>query len=314
MQTITISIVIPCYNEEAGFDKLLERTGRAARDVVGEAYEIIFIDDGSSDGTWHKIAAASSVDQHVVGIKLSRNHGHQLALTAGLNYVRGAEIFVIDADLQDPPELLGDMRKLMHESSSDVVYGVRRTRQGEGWFKLWSANMFYRLLAAATEVDIPLDTGDFRLMSRRMADLLSSMPERDRFIRGMVAWLGYKQTPFHYDRNERFAGATKYPLKKMIRLALDAFVGFSSVPTRMASYLATISFISLFFIAGYAIFGGLYWGAVPGWTSLALLILFLSGVQLTILGIISEFVGRTYLQLKQRPLFLVDQVLRSDVS
>lgn len=305
-----LSIVVPCYNEENGISALYERCVAAASAQPNSPFELILIDDGSRDHTWQVIAELCQKDPRVVGIRLSRNYGHQLALTAGLKHVRGAEVFVIDADLQDPPELLADMRRAMATEGADVVYGVRRSRAGEGRFKLWSAKLFYRLLAKATEIDIPLDSGDFRLMTRRASDLIANMPERDRFIRGMVAWLGFKQVPFEYDRKERFSGETKYPLHKMLRLAIDAFVGFSIVPIRMAGYLAMLTFVALFGLLLFSLVGWLYWGTVPGWTSLTILILFVSGVQLALLSIISEFVGRTYLQLKQRPLFLVDLIVR----
>jgi glycosyltransferase involved in cell wall biosynthesis len=204
-----LSIVVPCFNEEACLSALHERVGTAARNSVGDDYEIVLVNDGSRDGSWPVMRTLAASDPHVVAVNLSRNHGHQLALTAGLDLSRGDMILIIDADLQDPPELLPDMIAAMRAEDADVVYGVRRSRSGETAFKRATAHGFYRLLSRATEVDIPVDAGDFRLMSRRALDALLAMPEQARFIRGMVAWIGFKQVPFAYDRQERFAGSTK---------------------------------------------------------------------------------------------------------
>jgi len=231
-----LSIVVPCFNEEACIPELHRRlTGTAAK-AVGDDYEIVLVNDGSRDGSWQAMQRLAATDPHVVGVNLSRNHGHQLALTAGLDLCRGGTILIIDADLQDPPELLPAMLDAMRNQEADVVYGVRRSRSGETAFKRATAHGFYRLLSRATEIDIPLDTGDFRLMSRRALDALLAMPEQSRFIRGMVAWIGFKQVPFAYDREERFAGTTKYPLSKMLRFAFDALTGFSSAPLKLASH------------------------------------------------------------------------------
>src|SRR5690348_16238411 len=231
-----LSIVVPCYNEEACLRALYDRLTAAAARSVGSSYELVFVNDGSSDGSWEVMRSLAAQDSHVVAINLSRNHGHQLALTAGLDLCQGEKILIIDADLQDPPELLPAMLETMQETGADVVYGVRKSRRGDTAFKKATAHGFYRLLSRATDVDIPLDTGDFRLMSRRALDALLALPEQARFIRGMVAWIGFKQVPFVYDRQERVAGTTKYPLNKMVRFALDALTGFSSAPLKLASY------------------------------------------------------------------------------
>jgi len=225
-----LSIVVPCCNEEEGLREFHRQMTVAARALCGEKFELIFVDDGSTDNTWKLINQLSAEDRNVVAVRLSRNHGHQLALTAGLSTVRGDLVLVIDADLQDPPELLSAMYDLMVREDADVVYGLRRSRAGESQFKKKSAEAFYRLLAHLTRVHIPVDTGDFRLMSRRISDQIVQMPEHDRFIRGMVAWLGFKQVAYEYDRNPRFAGTTKYPLFKMIGFAADALISFSMVP------------------------------------------------------------------------------------
>jgi dolichol-phosphate mannosyltransferase len=231
-----LSAVVPCFNEEEVLGELLKRLVAACTDVVGEDFEIVLVDDGSSDRTRALLREAQRDDPRIVAVFLSRNHGHQLALTAGLSVARGARVFVLDADLQDPPELLGPMMSRMDEGY-DVVYGRRRSRKGETAFKQASARTFYRLMSRLVEFDIPLDTGDFRLMSRRVTDLLNEMPERHRFIRGMISWVGYPQIGLEYDRDARFAGETKYPLRKMVRFAADAITSFSIIPLRIASWL-----------------------------------------------------------------------------
>src|SRR5437764_8736989 len=231
-----LSIVVPCFNEEACLAALHERLTAAARKTAGEDYEIVLVNDGSRDGSWAKMQQLTTGDPPGVAVNLSRNHGHQLALTAGLDLCRGDHVLIIDADLQDPPELLPSMMQTMRSEQADVVFGVRKSRRGETAFKRATAHGFYRLLSRATDVDIPLDAGDFRLMSRRALDALLAMPEQARFIRGMVAWIGFRQLPIAYDRQERFAGETKYPLRKMIRFALDALTGFSSAPLKLTSH------------------------------------------------------------------------------
>ncbi len=305
-----LSIVVPCCNEEEGLREFHRQMTAAARARFGQKFELILVDDGSTDNTWKIINELSAQDRNVVAVRLSRNHGHQLALTAGLSTVRGDLVLVIDADLQDPPELLGPMYDLMVREDADVVYGQRRSRAGEGRFKKRSAEAFYRLLANLTRVNIPVDTGDFRLMSRRISDQVVQMPEHDRFIRGMVAWLGFKQVAFEYDRNARFAGTTKYPLTKMIGFAADALVSFSMVPLRIATYIGALLTTVLTFVGLWAAVGWILSGTVPGWTSLTLLVVGISSVQLLVLGLIGEYVGRTYIQSKHRPLFVISHLHR----
>jgi dolichol-phosphate mannosyltransferase len=246
-----------------------------------------------------------------VVINLSRNHGHQLALTAGLTFARGERILVIDADLQDPPELLPEMMRLMDEGA-EVVYGQRRRRQGETRFKTLTAKLFYRLLEYLTDVRVPTDTGDFRLMSRRSLDILNSMPEQSRFVRGMVSWIGLNQVPLLYDREPRFAGQTKYPLLKMVRFALDAVTGFSIVPLRVASILGMVMGATSVVMLSYTLGSWAFGRTVEGWTSLTTIVLTASSVQLLVLGILGEYVGRLYMQSKGRPLFIVDTAYTSD--
>jgi dolichol-phosphate mannosyltransferase len=224
--------------------------------------------------------------------------------------VRGDLVLVIDADLQDPPELLTPMYEMMAQESADVVYGLRRSRAGETRFKKKSAEAFYRLLARITRVHIPVDTGDFRLMSRRISDQLVQMPEHDRFIRGMVAWLGYKQVAYEYDRNPRYAGSTKYPLAKMISFAGDALISFSMVPLRIATYVGALLTAVLTFVGIGAVISWILSGTVPGWTSLTLLVVMISSVQLLVLGLIGEYIGRIYIQSKNRPLFVISHIHR----
>lgn len=303
-----LSIVVPCYNEAACLDMLHARVTGAARAAVGEDYEIVFVNDGSRDDSWPVMQRLAAADPHLVAINLSRNHGHQLALTAGLDLCAGEEILIIDADLQDPPELLADMRETMRAQGADVVYAVRRRREGETFFKKLTAAAFYRVLDRVTDTPIPLDTGDFRLMSRRALDALLSLPEQARFIRGMVAWIGFRQVPFAYDRAERHAGETKYPLSKMIRFALDAVTGFSTAPLRFASHVGLwLTGLSLLLIL-YIAFGWISGSAVQGWTSTMLVVVILGAVQMFVLGMIGEYLGRLYVESKRRPLYLVQDV------
>ncbi len=303
-----LSVVIPCYNEEACLDALHARVSAAARAAVGESYEIVLINDGSRDKSWPVMQRLSAGDPHLVAINLSRNHGHQLALTAGLDLCAGEEILIIDADLQDPPELLTDMRAAMRSQGADVVYAVRRKRDGETIFKKITAAFFYRMLDRITDTPIPLDTGDFRLMTRRALDAFLSLPEQARFIRGMVAWVGFKQVPFPYDRHERLAGESKYPLAKMIRFALDAITGFSTAPLRFASHVGLLLTGASALLVLYIVAGFLMGAAIPGWTSLMLVVVVLGAVQMFVLGMIGEYLGRLYVESKRRPLYIVADV------
>ena len=305
---VALSIVVPCFNEEACLAELHDRLRAAAASAVGDDYEIILVNDGSKDGSWAMMGAMAARDPHVVAVNLSRNHGHQLALTAGLDLSRGDKVLIIDADLQDPPELLPRMLKVMDEEQADVVYGVRKSRSGETAFKRATAHGFYRLLSRATEVDIPLDAGDFRLMSRRALDALLAMPEQARFVRGMVAWIGFKQVAFPYDRQHRFAGETKYPLKKMMRFALDALTGFSSAPLKLASHAGLwLSFGSVLLII-YIAYAWASGRSIQGWTSLMLIVVILGAIQMFVLALMGEYIGRLYNESKRRPLYIVQEV------
>ena len=308
MHRPALSIVVPCYNEQGCLEMLHARVAAAAEAAVGEDYEIVFVNDGSRDGTWPLMQRLASADPHLVAINLSRNHGHQLALTAGLDLCAGEHILIIDADLQDPPELLVEMRGMMAAEQADVVYAVRRKRDGETLFKKLTASLFYRVLDRVTDTPIPLDTGDFRLMTRRALDALLSLPEQARFIRGMVAWIGFRQVPFAYDRAERHAGKTNYPLGKMVRLAFDAVTGFSTAPLRFASHASVILAGASLLLLVYIAYGFIAGNPVPGWTSTMLVVVVLSAIQMFVLGMIGEYLGRLYVESKRRPLYLVADI------
>ena len=303
-----LSIVVPCFNEEACLPALHERLTATAREAVGEDYEIVLVNDGSRDGSWDIMRALARDDRHVVALNLSRNHGHQLALTAGLDLCSGDRILIIDADLQDPPELLPKMIEEMGRQRADVVYAVRRARAGETAFKRGTAKIFYRLLSKLAEIDIPLDTGDFRLMSRRALDALLSLPEQARFIRGMVAWIGFRQVPIAYDRAERHAGQTNYPLSRMMRLAIDAVTGFSTAPLRFASHIGLWLVAASGLLVAYIGFAFLTGRAIQGWTSLMLVVVVLGAVQMFVLGMIGEYLGRLFMEAKRRPLYIVSDI------
>jgi polyisoprenyl-phosphate glycosyltransferase len=304
-----ISVVVPAYNEEEVIAETHRRLDLACKDAVreGETYEIVYVNDGSKDKTWSMLQKLAKDDPSVVAVNLSRNFGHQLALTAGLTVARGEYVLCIDADLQDPPELLKKMRAEI-DNGADVVYGQRESRAGETKFKLATASAFYRLLERMTDVSIPVDTGDFRLMRRPVVDALLAMPEQHRFVRGLVAWLGFRQKPLGYARDKRFAGETKYPLKRMLKLATDAITGFSVVPLRFATWFAVVSMLVALGVGGYAVFGKVTGAVIPGWTSLAVLVAFLSAAQLFCLGILGEYLGRLFMESKRRPLALVQSI------
>lgn len=305
---IGLSIVVPCFNEEECLPLLHQRLSGAARTSFGDDYEIILVNDGSRDATWSIMQDLAGRDPNLTCVNLSRNHGHQLALTAGLDLARGNRILIVDADLQDPPELLAPMLEVMDREGADVVYGVRRSRAGETRFKRATAHAFYRLLSSATEIDIPLDAGDFRLMSRRALDVLLAMPEQARFVRGMVAWIGFKQLPFLYDRAERAAGETKYPLSKMIRFALDALTGFSSAPLKLASHVGLLLSVGSVLIILYILYAFITGQNIQGWTSLMLVVVVIGAVQMFVLAMMGEYIGRLYSQAKQRPLYIVQDI------
>src|SRR6185437_4036711 len=299
-----LSVVAPCFNEEGLLPEFVRRVAA------------VLDDDGSRDGSWKVMTDAAAADRRVVAVRLMRNHGHQLALTAGLTVCRGERILIIDADLQDPPELLPAMMALLDDvdgkGGADVVYGQRRTREGEGLFKRATAAAFYRLIGRMTDVEIPLDAGDFRLVTRRVLDILLAMPERHRFIRGMVAWIGGRQVAIPYDRKPRAAGESKYPLGKMIRFAADAITAFSVVPLMASMTIGWIMAAVGFGFTVYSIIGWLLGLNLPGWTSLMAAMGILGGMQFLMLGIIGAYLGRLYDQSKGRPLFMIGEIVGGD--
>jgi dolichol-phosphate mannosyltransferase len=311
--SLRISIVAPCYNEAEGLREFHRRVSDSARaalagDRTGTGYEIVLVDDGSRDATWDVISELAEADPRVVGVRLMRNHGHQLAVTAGLSLARGERVLLIDADLQDPPELLTDMMRTM-DRGAEVVYGQRTRREAETLFKRATASGFYRLLSRISGTPIPRDTGDFRLMSRRVVDVLSAMPERQRFIRGMVSWVGGRQVALPYERHARHAGSTSYPLRKMIAFALDAITSFSTAPLRLASWLGVAAASLSLPLLAYTLWSWAQGGTVAGWSSTIAVVTLFGAVQLIVLGILGEYVGRLFQEVKARPLFLVDTVL-----
>jgi len=310
---IALSIVAPCYNEEEGLSEFVARMTEAAKATAGGSYELILVNDGSRDNTWACIRAITQTNPRILGVNLSRNHGHQLAVTAGLSLTRGDNIMIIDADLQDPPELLPEMTARLKEGF-DVVYGRRRTRAKESAFKLVTASFFYKILRLLSDVEIPANTGDFRLMSRRITDRLNAMPEHDRFLRGMVAWLGGRQTEILYDRDPRFAGQTGYTLSKMLRLAANGVVGFSTRPLKLSVLFAGIGMLIGVAVVLYALTGYVLGTVAPGWTSQALITVFFGVAQLGCMAVIGSYLGRTYMQVKSRPLYMIDEISSTPVS
>ncbi len=303
----TLDIVVPCFNAEAVIEQTHQRLAQVARGITVGNTTVIYVDDGSRDDTLVKLRAIAAVDPHVRIVALSRNFGHQYALTAGLDASTGDAVAVIDADLQDPPEVIPQMVARWRDGA-DVVYGVRVTRQGETAFKRSTAHVFYRLLQALGNADIPADVGDFRLLDRRVVNTLREMPERDRFLRGLVVWAGFRHQGVSYERMPRAAGHTKFPFRRMFSFALDGIFSFSTVPLRLASYLGL--FVSLLSMIGvvYAFYIKLFTvGVVPGWAAQWIGTLFLGGVQLLSLGVIGEYVGRIYGEVKRRPLYVVKE-------
>jgi dolichol-phosphate mannosyltransferase len=308
-----LSLVIPVLNEEAVIGELSRRVIEFLGQV-GVTWEVIFIDDGSTDRSREMLKELCASDPRFKLVALSRNFGHQLAITAGLDYASGEAVVVMDADLQDPPEVVSEMLARYREGF-DVVYGVRRKRHDETWFKRATASAFYRLLRAMVGVQIPVDAGDFRLMSRRVVIALRSLRETHRFVRGMVAWIGFRQTAVHYDRAGRHAGVTHYPLRKMLRFAVDAITSFSPVPLRLATYLgvfAGLVGVATAIWATWAKLSGAF--AVPGWTTVMLAVSLASSAQLLMTGILGEYVGRIYEEVKRRPLYLVVDVVNTKLD
>lgn len=308
-----VSVVVPVFNEIEVLDVFHSRTSSAMAAIDGMDYEIVMVDDGSSDGSWERMVELSDADPRVVLVRLARNFGHQIAITAGVDVARGDAVVVIDADLQDPPEVIERMVEAWQEGY-DVVYGVRRSRSGETRTKLWTARIFYRLLRRFTNIDIPVDVGDFRLLSRRAADQLMQLREKDRFVRGLVSWMGFRQIGIEYERDERLAGETKYPLGKMIKFAADGITSFSTVPLKLASWMGYLA-SAFAFLYMLSVFVQKALGhTVEGWATIMVAMLFVGGVQLICLGIMGEYIGRIFNEVKPRPVYVLDEVRASERS
>ncbi len=301
-----LSVIVPVYNEEAVIPELYRRMVQVL-ERIGEPWEMICVDDGSHDRSLQLLLELHHRDPRIRVVSFSRNFGHQIAITAGLDYARGDAVVIIDADLQDPPELIQTMVDRWREGYH-VVYAVRVDRQGESWFKLWTARLFYRLLRRITDVDIPLDTGDFRLMDRQVVLSLRRLRETNRFMRGLASWVGFRQIGVEYQREPRFAGKTKYPLGRMLRLTMDAITSFSYLPLRLGTYFGFfLAFLSLVGIVATVILRLSGNNAFYGQASTLVAVLFLGGIQLIFLGVLGEYLGRIYDEVKRRPLYIVDQ-------
>jgi len=308
-----LSVVLPCYNESPGIRAAHGRITSVCR-TLGTSYEIVAVNDGSTDDTWAQLQQLAREDRCLVAVNLSRNHGHQLAISAGLHFARGERVLIMDADLQDPPELLPDMLDKM-DQGAEVVYAQRRSRPGDAPLKRFFCTVFYRLLDRLADRPVPLDVGDFRLISRRVCDLVVSMPERRRFIRGMVSWAGYRQEAVFYDRDPRFAGETKYPLRKLVQLAVDGVISSSLKPLAFAMVIGSLTMVVGLLLLSYALYSWLFVGRTPqGWPSLLIVVVLMSGLQLMVLGVMGEYLGRIYDQTRGRPLFLVDAVVRGETT
>ncbi|HEU4714693.1 MAG TPA: glycosyltransferase family 2 protein [Pyrinomonadaceae bacterium] len=304
-----LSVVVPCYNEQDVLRATHERLTSVLAGISTLDYELIFVNDGSHDDTQSILIQLQLLDPHVRVLLLSRNFGHQVAVTAGLEEAVGDAVVIIDADLQDPPEVIPQMVQLWRDGN-DVVYGMRIERKGESTFKLWTAKVFYRLINRLSETKMPFDAGDFRLLDRRVVEVINAMPERARFLRGMVSWAGFRQVSLPYERAARHAGASKYPLRKMVHFAMDGIISFSLVPLKLAIWTG--------FLAIWIAVAGIIVAVIDrlmdkhltrGWASLFVAVLFMGGVQLVSLGIIGEYLGRIYTEVKRRPLYVVQERL-----
>ena len=305
-----ISVVVPMYYEEEVAKECYTRLKNVLEKIENYNYEIIFINDGSKDKTLEILKEIAEENKNVKIISFSRNFGHQCAVTAGLRYVTGDAIVIIDADLQDPPELIPEMIKLWEEGN-EVIYGKRKSREGESRFKLLTASMFYKTLNALSDVEIPKDTGDFRLVDRKVVEVINSLPEHNKFLRGLFSWVGFKQKAYEYERKERYAGKTKYPLKKMLKLAQDGIFSFSIKPLKIVGAMGILSVIISIILFVYAVLSYAFdWNnLVPGWTSLMVTMTFIGGMILISLWMIGEYIGRIYDETKRRPEYIIDETI-----
>lgn len=306
-----VSVIVPMYYEEEVAEECYKRLKKVLEELSEKyLYEIIFINDGSKDKTLNILENIAQDNKNVKVISFSRNFGHQCAVTAGLKYITGDAIVIIDADLQDPPELIPEMLKLW-EDGNEVIYGKRKSREGESKFKLLTASMFYKTLNALSDVEIPKDTGDFRLVDRKVVEVINSLPEHNKFLRGLFSWVGFKQIPFEYERKERVAGKTKYPLSKMLKLAQDGIFSFSTKPLRIVGTMGIISILISIIILIYSILSYIFnWNDLAsGWTSMMVTMTFLGGMILISLWMIGEYVGRIYDETKRRPEYIIEKTI-----
>jgi len=304
-----LSLVVPVYNESEVIGTFFERASSALAAIPGCEYEILFIDDGSHDDSYEQLAGLAAKDPRVRVLKFSRNFGHQIAITAGLDHARGDCVAVIDADLQDPPEVVASMVARWREGY-DVVYGVRSERDGETRMKLFTASAFYRLLGRLTNIRIPENVGDFRLMSRRAVEQFKHLREKDRFVRGLVSWIGFRQTGVTYSRDKRYAGETKYPYRKMIKFAFDGITSFSTVPLKLATWTGYVAaLLAVMYLLSVFVQKWILGWTVEGWATIMVAMLFMGSVQLICLGILGEYLGRIFNEVKPRPMYVVEELL-----
>ena len=308
-----ISVVIPMYFEEEVVSECYNRTKKILNSLNNYEHEIVFVNDGSKDKTLEILANIAKNDMCVKILSFSRNFGHQAAVTAGLKYTTGDAVVIMDADLQDPPEVIIEMIKLW-ENGNEVIYAKRKSREGESRFKLFTAKMFYKILNGLSDVNIPKDTGDFRLADRKVIDVINSLPEHNKFLRGLFSWVGFKQTPLEYERKQRFAGKTKYPLKKMLKLASDGIISFSTKPLKILGAVGLISVIASIIILIYALISYIFNlnQLTAGWTSIMVTVTFLGGIQLLSIWLISEYIGKIYDESKGRPEYIIDKKINID--
>lgn len=304
LDLVELTVIVPIYNEEKNIYTIFSRIFEVCNSLA-LTWEIIFINDGSKDASLYLIQELATKNQEVKYISFSRNFGHQIAVTAGLDKAIGNSVVIIDADLQDPPELIVELYRKYREGF-EVVYAKRRTRKGESFMKLWTAKLFYRLMGTLTNINIPMNTGDFRIIDRKVVDILKKMPEPNKFLRGQISWIGFRQTHVEYDRNERAAGVTGYTYRKMVKFALDGITSFSESPLRIATVFGFMVSILAFVLLIYALYSKLVaQDSVPGWASLIISVLFLGGIQLLSLGVIGEYISRIMANVRSRPLYVV---------
>lgn len=303
-----ISVVIPMYYEEDVVNECYNRVVNSLKNISNYDYEIVVVNDGSRDKTLEILEGLAKKDNKLKIISFSRNFGHQAAVTAGLKETKGDVVVIIDADLQDPPELIEEMIKLW-EDGNEVIYAKRKVRKGESKFKLYTAKVFYKVLNGLSDIEIPKDTGDFRMADRKVIDVINSLPEHNKFLRGLFSWVGFKQVPFEYERKERYAGRTKYPLKKMLKLATDGIISFSSKPLKIIGGIGICSIIISFIVLVYSLLSYIFsWNSLmPGWTSIMVSITFFAGVQLLSIWMMSEYISRIYDESKKRPEYVIDK-------